>query len=334
MGILDNKSRVLDTVMTLEGRRQLSQGGIDVKYVTFTDGAAFYRADVASGSQDATQRIYLESCQLPQDELTFQADDSGDLLPFRNSDSLSLANGTILDYSYQPVSSSVIGGSSQSVKPIRGASFKASSSAILASAAENLQNLYLVATFDKIFDDFGFALGPNSVSFQINSSRPISNSNQYVTHISALDSIFSDPRFSHLPNFKFLPPVNKLTDASLDPTDIRIMKPLFIAAYLPFGRTQVDGLSYSQTMSELQYYEQLGYMRQISFDPTSSNNRLVGQFFEQSFGGIRKLDVVDTGLRSTGNPGAPTSQIFFVGKVEVDDNGTDTFLHFFTLVFE
>ena len=38
-GILDNKSRVLDTVITTEGRRQLAEGGVDIQYVTFTDGA-------------------------------------------------------------------------------------------------------------------------------------------------------------------------------------------------------------------------------------------------------------------------------------------------------
>jgi len=333
-GILDSKSRVIDTVITTEGRRQLARGGVDIKYVSFTDGATFYKADLASGSQDATQRIYLEACQLPQDDIVFRADEDGNLQTFRNSDNVQLAGGRILDYSFAALTASVLTGSTQTVKPLQGDAFADKAQTVLKSSPDNFKKLYLIATKDKIFEDDGFAVGPNKVSFTITNDRPISNTRQHSTHISALDSIFSDPRFSNQQNFKYLPPVNKFSDKSLNRGDHRVMRKYFLGWYQPWGRTHVFGLNYQQTMSELQYYKHLGYEQVINFDPTSRENRLVGQFFERSYDSLRKLDVIDYGSHPTGNPNAPVAQIFFVGKVEVDEKGTDTFLHLFTMVFE
>jgi hypothetical protein len=334
MGILDNKSRVLDTIITVEGRRQLSQGGINIAYVSFTDTATFYKADVASGSQDATQRIFLESCQLPQDQVTFQADDTGDLLPFSNADGIPQAPGKILSYTYTGTTGTLIAGSKQDVSSSRGAGFAAHTDTLLAASADNFNKLRVIATQDPIFEDDGFAVGPDQVTFTINNLRPISDLSQIAAHISSVDSIFSDPRFSNLPNFRYLPPVNKVTDTALDLTDYRATSQVQLGAYWPWGRTQLAGLSLPQIVYELKYYEQLGCMRAFSFDPTSISNTLVGQFFERNFDTIRKLDVVDYGRYRTGNPTQPTAHVFFVGKVQVDEKGTDTFIHLFTLVFE
>lgn len=333
-GILDSKSRVLDTILTVEGRRQLAQGGIDVKYVTFSDAATFYKADIASGSQDATQRIYLEACQLPQDDITFRADDAGNITSFRNSDGIQSAGGRILDYSFNAVSGSVITGSVQQVENMSGSGFTDAAQALLGASLDNLQKLRIIASKDKIFEDDGFAAGPNDITFSIVSDRPIADPSQYSAHVGSLDSIFSDPRFSNLPNFKYLPPINKVQDKSLDKTDHRVMSRFAVGAFPAWGRTQVFGLSYAQTMFELQYYEKMGFMRTISFDPTSGDNRIVAQFFEKTPNTLRKLDVVDFGKHVTGNPAAPVAHIFFVGKVEIDEKGTDTFLHLFTMVFE
>lgn len=333
-GILDNKSRVIDTLITTEGRRQLSLGGIDIKYLSFTDNAAFYRADIASGSQDATRRIYLEACQLPQDMVSFQADDSGNLQTFDNTVGTQIAGGQILEYSFQALTQSTIGGSVQSVSTLTGSSFTDASHVLLASAASNFANLQLIATHDRVFEDDGFGIGPDKVTFVISNTRPIPTPAQQTANVSLLDSIFSDPRFSDRPNFRYLPPINKTTDASLDKTDPRATRSRFLGFFQPWGRTQVFGLTYQQTMNELAYYDSLGFRQTISFDPTSASNHLVGQFFEASSNTLRKLDVIDYGVHQTGNPSSPTAHIFFVGKVEVDEKGTDTFLHVFTLVFE
>lgn len=334
-GLLDSKARVLDTIVTVEGRRQLALGGLDVAYVSFSDAAAFYSADLVSGSQDATARLYLESCQLPQDSITFRADDVGNLVSFPNAAGIQLAAGTILDYSFQATTSSFITGSSQGVDNLTGSAFAASAGLLLGSSLDNFQNMRVLASHDDVFEDDGFALGPSDVTFAINNARPIADPTQYAAQVSSLDSIFSDPRFSHVPNFSYLPPINRVSsgDASLDLTDHRQTSRYQLANYPPWGRTQVAGLSHKQLASELQYYEKLGYMRSITFDPTSLDNNLIGQAFERQGNTIRKLDVVDFGRMRTGDPSAPVAHVFFVGKVVVDEKGTDTFIHLFTLVF-
>jgi len=338
-GILDNKTRVLDTILTIEGRRQLSRGGVDISYVSFSDGLTHYAADVASGSQDATQRIYLESCQLPQDDITFQADDSGNVLPFRNSSGVNTGFGKIIDYTYTGVTSSLIGGVGEGTSAVKGTAFIAAANDLLGASADNFSKLRVLSTVDSFFEDDQFLAGPSSITFQINDQRPIRNPAQYTTHVNTLDSIFSDPRFSHLPNFKYLPPINKVIDeSSLGDWGIQdVNKVSFLGSYVPWGIYTwfwFSALRYEQIAFELRCYEAWGYMKQINFDPTSTTNNLVGQFFEQNYDTLKKLDIVDYGRHRTGDPEHSTAHIYFVGKVTVDEKGTDTFIHLFTLVFQ
>lgn len=333
-GILDSKSRVIDTVITTEGRRQLSEGGIDIKYVSFSDSSTFYRADKDTGSEDATRRIYLESCQLPQDDIIFQSDGEGNVMPFKNADGIPVQAGRILQYSFTPLTASTLTGSTQSVKPLQGDAFTEQTRVLLGSSIDNFRKLYLIASKDKIFEDDGFGMGPDQITFTITNDRPINSPQQRTSHIGALDSLFSDPRFSNKQNFKFLPPTNKVKNSQVDRSDPRETKRFALGVYQPWGRTHVDGLSYDQVAEELNYYRDLGYCQTINFDPTSRENHLVGQFFERGYDTLKKLDVIDYGVHPTGNPNAPVAHVFFVGKTELDEKGTDTFIHIFTLVFE
>ncbi len=338
-GILDNKTRVIDTVITAEGRRQLARGGIDIQHVTFTDGTTFYSPDVLSGSQDATQRIYLEACQLPQDEITFQADEDGSLLSFKNAAGISTANGRIMSYAFTPMTQNRGSVPSQSVSLLRGVNFSSQSEALLASSADNFKRLYLLATHDKVFDDDKFAIGSRDITYVIHDDRPLAGTSEHTTHITSHDSLNTDPRLSHKQNFKYLPPVNKNSEGTLasqraSRTDHRTLKHLYLAHFPSLGRVQIIRLKYDQIMFELRHFQAQGYSSTINFDPTSTNNKLVGQFFERSGSTLRKLDVIDYGIHNTGNHASPTAHIFFVGKVEVDEKGTDTFIHLFTLVFE
>src|SRR5579871_3609709 len=172
-GILDTKTRVLDTILTVEGRKQLSQGGVDIAYVSFSDGATFYAADVQSGSQDATQRIYLESCQLPQDQITFQADDQGNVSPFGNTAGINTGWGKIIDYTYTGVTSSFIGGAGIGTSAARGDNFAVQVNDLLGASPDNFTKLRVLSTVDPFFEDDGFAAGPSSITFQINDGRPL-----------------------------------------------------------------------------------------------------------------------------------------------------------------
>ncbi|NBW06502.1 MAG: hypothetical protein EBR82_00575 [Caulobacteraceae bacterium] len=94
-GILNNRSRVIDAILTSEGRRQMAAGNFDVKYVTFSDMGVSYIPDPSSGHEDPTPKIYFEVANLPQDQITFEANDEGKLVPFRYQDIKTSNNSTI-----------------------------------------------------------------------------------------------------------------------------------------------------------------------------------------------------------------------------------------------
>lgn len=115
-GILDSKSRVIDAMLTVEGRRQMAEGTFKIDYVTFTDSSVSYQPNTETGHEDPTTRLYLEACNLPQDQIIFEANDEGKLVPFRSQNikvdqsisniSSSISQGNIVDgrlvaYQYQ-----------------------------------------------------------------------------------------------------------------------------------------------------------------------------------------------------------------------------------------
>ena len=211
-GILDNRTRIMDTIVTLEGRRQMADGKLRIEYVSFTDGATFYDPDVISGSADPTTRLYFEQCHLPQDQITFEADDSGRLKPFKNSVVPEVAtsgkiyesqSGTGFDY-------------------LSGSAFVSTAGKLLGSSLKNFKNLQSLSTKDYIFEDEGFSVTPSEISFKISNHLPI-NLNHYTRNTTELDSLFDDKNLSRQKNFKYLPPINKIENQSIDRKDPNVI---------------------------------------------------------------------------------------------------------------
>jgi hypothetical protein len=72
----------------------------------------------------------------------------------------------------------------------------------------------------------------------------------------------------------------------------------------------------------------------VTFDPTSLSNNLVGQVFEIGNDSATKLDVIEFGKFRNGDPRSPISHVFFAGKIVVDQQDNQSFVHLFTLIFE
>lgn len=334
-GILDSKTRILDTFITQEGRRQMAMGDLRIEFVTLTDDATYYKADIASGSADATRRIFLEACNLPQDQITFEANDAGRLNPFKNLQGIDVRDGRIVSSSITPSSGTLLSGSNENLTQLTGSAFTSQAESLLGSTIENFNELRILGTKGRLLDDERFEVSENSLTFNITDERPIPKNLREYNHLTRLEGLFSDPRLSRVTNFKYLPPINKNSDKTIDTTDpVAIPDELKIAEFRPWGL--VDPLDIDEIVRELAYYEQTGYMRELRFDPTSRNNTLVGQFFEMTNNSMRKLDVIDYGRHAwqDNTDRLRWWHVFFVGKVLTDDNGDDTFIHLFTLVFK
>lgn len=333
-GILDSKIRVLDTFITQEGRKQLSEGGIDVSYVTFTDSATFYEADAETGSADATTRIYFESSNLPQDQITFQADELGKLLPFEINTTNKIGNGQAINYEFTNTSGGII----KNTVVLTGSTLLGVTDSILSSSVDNFQKLRVIGTRDYIFDTNEFAVGSNNLKFTLNENVI----DPYTKNINSLPDILGDYRFRNLPNFNFLPPINKIEDESIDVTNSVLMRQYQIADYTPWYGASGDeeyAPDYKKEYENCLNVSGTDYQKTVTFEPTSRTNNLLLQAFEVSNDTMYKLDVIDYGKWIPNDVESKSADItpkhfFFVGKLMRKSNtGTDAFIHLFTIVF-
>lgn len=325
-GILDNRTRIMDTIVTLEGRRQMADGKLKIEYVSFTDATTFYDPSVVSGSADATTRLYFEQCHLPQDQITFEADDSGKLKPFKNDKNINLSSGKISSYKFQDAYS---GSAREIVSYLTGSQFASTAADLLASSINNFKNLYTLGTRDFIFEDEGFGTGISNVEFKITDENPIKDKEFHSRLINDLPSLFDDKLFSKSINFKYLPPINKIDNPAVVKSDLAVIEENKIGDYARFG--EYDEYTNIELEDDLKEIEDVGYKKTVIFDPTSINNKLVSQIFEINDSDMKKLDVIEYGTYRYNDV---TKSVYFVGKVFIDDNGTQTFVRMFTLVFE
>ena len=328
-GILDNKQRIMDTIVTLEGRRQIADGKLKVEYVSFTDGTTFYSADLVKGSSDATNRVYFEQCHLPQDQITFEADDSGKLKPFKNNQNIEILAGKIVA---PTVTTSEVAGvsSARGYEIVVGGEFASSASLLLSSSIENFKNLYVIGTNDVLFlEDENFEVTPKNVNFSINYLGPIKNFSDYVKPLSGMPSIFEDKNFSNVINFKYLPPINKIDDKNIDKSNVENLISYNIGNYARLG--DYDEYTIFDLEKDLENSEKSGFKKSFKFEPTSFKNMLVSQIFELREDELLKLDILEYG---TYKYEGVNKQVYFAGKMLVDDYGTNTFIKLFTLVFE
>ena len=336
-GLLDSKERIMDTIVTLEGRRQIADGNLKIEYVSFTDGATFYSLDAISGSADVTNRLYFEQGHLPQDQITFEADDSGKLKPFKNSQGIQVLGGTI------PVPATVTsvlfsGSQINAYKFLTGSAFASTAESLLASSVDNFKKLYVIGTKDVLFlEEESTKLSKQTVSFKVTENNPL-KPNKKVRSLDFLPSIYNDEKFTNVKNFRYLPPINRIYDKFVNRKDPEVITDNSIGNYPKLTRDTrgffgklTDKYGFEELNNELISLEDKGFKETIYFDSTSLANKLFSQVFEITGDSLQKLDVLEFGTFKHENK---IKQVFFVGKVFLDQYENHTFVKIFTLIFE
>lgn len=303
MGLLDPKTRIMDTLLTEEGRLQLSRGKMQIAFAAFSDGATFYEFDSSSGSSDATNRIYLEATNLPQDQITFQADDSGRLKPFKNPTGLNVISGQIV--------------SGSSLVQSTNDQFTSMAGTILGSSIKNFKNLTLISTLDQLFEDDQFEVNTESVKFVLTDTNPLPKDRLDNVNVKSIPTFVEDPRMSHTLAFKYLPPVIR-TNAEEKKVKLSKTTPM-----CSFNDESVFIDAYKARLSEL---EKNGAHQQVVMDPTSHDNNVMMQIFEvQPDNTLIKLDVlVFESKKKLGDA------VHFIGKV-IQDEDDFKFVNIFTM---
>ena len=321
-GILDSKQRVMDTIITLEGRRQVSAGDLQIKFVSFTDGGTFYypsgSTDVAEG---ADNRVFFEAFNRMQDQIIFETDDAGLLQPFNGSNVQIFANGKLR---YGATGSLV--GSSGNALPgshfqlATGSQVISLSGRLLASSSANFSNQYIIASKELFSENNEFEMSPAGMNFTITNTFPFTDGDVTSANLENVESLWQDMRLAHLSHYQYLPPVNKprlgrTTGAPL-------------GYYTPMSQKGI------MTYQELEKHLETREVKVIDFVKTSNDNNIVAQLLDIRPDGIDKLALIDFGEFPDEDPYSPGKRVFFAGKTLKDASGFFTFINLFTIVFD
>lgn len=329
-GILDSKSRIMDVVITQEGRRQFSAGKFVPMFASFTDRHTFYEQDVVSGSADASERIYFEAGNRHQDQIVVETDDSGLLVPYDGGSTRISTDGKIYSASYSTINSPA-GSFNKVIYSVTGSTFGSVFNNVSNSIIESYEQQTMIKTsypYEK-YDTFNLSTG--SIQFNYNNFFPFRGIGPETT-VDAADHLFLDKRLSHLPNFKFLPPVYKDSSG----------KTQNLGQYVPLKTT--DELTYYDLMSEIKGTDPTRPNKEkidVSFAETSIQSNVFMQMFEgknnttDGVPSLRKLECIDFGeFKDENDKERPYKRVFFVGKVYLDSFQSPTYINLFTIVAE
>lgn len=315
-GILDNKTRVMDVIVTKEGKRQIGTGDFKIAYATFTDKNAFYDKNSISGSfDDAMNRPYLEATSLSFDQITIEKDDNGTVIPFATIVSdvdqarINLKDGIVIKN----------GKPQNNVNPVE---LNKYADAIITSTLNNFKKQMIIASRDPIDDSETFDLSIRDIRFNYGNRGPIVG-DDIVVGLDQAASVFTDKIFSNAPNFVFLPPVARSESKTIQLGQYQDIR-------------NVEKYDYDDLMKDLvgKVPEQpVCPSQEIVFTNTTETNDICIQAFEvnKSF---NKLDMVDFGDHYPADNPSSSKRVIFLGKSYIDRFGATNFANIFTLILE
>ena len=314
-GILDKKQRVMDVLITQEGRRQVAAGQLNFRFASFTDRHAFYVGNTGSVAYGASDRVYFEASNRPQDQIIFETDANGVINSWVGTGDIRLLQDKILSGSQTSDPDDP-----NRITILTGRDLPTAADSLLYAVGQNFRNQYIIGTQD-IFDaSNNFEVNPDAYTFKITDSRPKTHHDIVDAHINNVESLFEDMRLSHLPNYRYLPPVNTKAPGADVGTPLGNYPRL----------NQDPPLTYSALLAELQNNESFT----LNFSDTSLNNNIAAQMLEVTGGGVKKLAIIDFGEFPDEDPYSNGKRVFFLGKIFTDDNGNKTFVNIFTIIFD
>jgi len=197
MGILDSKTRIIDLILTNEGKRQLVNGEMVAEYISFSDSSISY-------NDEDLEKLILESNNLPQDEITPESD-VNELLRKIVTSNFKIINSKVYDINLNPLSGSELNNYFDEVSK---------------SSLENFKKLQIIKSYDS-FDQFEnlssnitssyFSITKDDINQFDNTNKPNFNLN-----INTMPSIFLDPDASKSKNYLYLPPVDENNNQLFD----------------------------------------------------------------------------------------------------------------------
>ena len=314
-GILDPKTRFMDTFLTQVGRDQLAHWELRFAFATFSDYATFYEpdGDVPTRATDPLNRIFFEAANRPQDQVIPEFDNDGQI-SFPAGD-FELTNGSLL----------VLSGTTGGTEFLSGDELVSSASVAFKDCLLSLKDMQPLRSSELLSENNDFKVSAYKHSFEVTTQLPLATSAPKTISLENCESLWQDKKLSHIPNYQFLPPKNKISgDVIRDFPKLQQPAP-----------TSYDDLMFSLQGTNPDNGETgVGAPLKLTFPQTSKENNLVCQIFEVCSGSIDKLRVIDFGEFEDEDPFSPGKHVFFAGKLFTDSDGDETFVNLFTLVFD
>tara|TARA_Y100000593_G_scaffold93776_1_gene189999 strand:+ start:915 stop:1853 length:939 start_codon:yes stop_codon:yes gene_type:complete len=309
-GILDSKSRVMDTLITSEGRRQIASGELQIKYATFNDRQVVYASGTDGYLEDPGRTFYFEAHSDNNDSIILETDADGDLMPFQ-SDTYNSYNGeffasgsTFQTGSINLISDEVTGNAVDSF------------TRQMIIGSRNIFRSEKGLNFKPSYDDTSniFTLAPG-VSRSIN-----------VVGINNLSAVFEDPLFATTLNYGYLPPKFQNKQGTQMPW----------GSYTKLGGDDESDI-YDSFVGGLTEGGQIKQPLIIEMKyPTNSSleNNILGQVFAQKDNKVYKLALINAGnLRYSRETNLPNPQVYYAGNLYRNNYGSLCFARVFTLIF-
>ena len=294
-GVLDSKNRVMDVILTEIGRDQMNRGEFEVSFVSFSDKGAEYIDDGSGVAADITDRLYFESFSSPSDEIVPEISNEGDfVLTKKISPTLTVNNGVLFEKT------------STGYAKVDAFANIGSFTNILPGRFRSLQ---IVRSYNDIAD---FDVSATAVKLNVGTDVKTLQDN-----VDLIKPMIVDPRFTGSVNTMYLPPV---TVNGGQETPMR--------AFNRFGpeNTENNVLTEIQNKSKGTARIELG-----TFDTFEEYN-ILGQAFMKKDQTVKKYIVVDAG-EFLNEKKEISAQVYHLGFIFKDENGTSKFSRAFSLVF-
>ena len=345
MGILDKKTRFIDLIITEEGKRQLSEGGLSPAFASLSDCFSFYEEN-----EDPSTRIYFEATSRPEDLIIYQKKDNGKLFSKIDS-SFSVIGDKIFEQN----------GSAEDINKITAVTGSQFQSFLTGSLPKSIidsfkNNYFLKSNLED--RDNEFQLSKSTIDFTITNTAPFkSGPLQETINVNDAEPFFLDPHLTYFKSFDFLPPVNtdnspygvykdirSKTKETWEQIKEKIGPNSFLKETLDDEAVSMQNSLNSEVMNLLEdgklplgNYKNNIQNETIKFLKTSKNNNFILQIFESGQGeNLTKLDIIDAGsfVDSNDPNNRYEKRVFYVGKVYYDDLNIPTYINMFTIVMD
>lgn len=325
MGILDKKSRIVDTIITPIGRNNLSQGNINIRYYTLTDADSLYLSSSNNiNDRDTFKEFILETSTSFNDEIFFATNSEGKNFKFVSEDYIVSENGKVFNAGLNQVgrsthvtgSNGLVTTTNEDGETVTISSFSSIAGTIISSSFKSIVNKSLIRnTQNNEFNEF--KLNKKEKIFYVSNENPIRSSDISEIDVNTAEPMFFDKFVSNVDKFKFMPPVY--------PSNINSGGQ--IGSYTDLNQTNISSFSDIESMLSGKQSEQ------FNFDKTSKDSNIVMQMFElvDTDGSLIKLDTLDFGEYLVDNE---YKKVIFCGKIFIDDYGYPTYVNLFSIVME